>query len=473
MLFCVKTPINKLYVFGLALLLAVTLAGCSGSKDTKAETPDPSIVTPDPDPDPGPTPEEIAAMTAAALTKAEAINQEALGSATLPFHSAAIDENYTVTAERQDGAVTVKIAIPGAAMDDPEFMRADALPAIEDWDGSMYALGPNDDGETEIVGVYTDIAAPDPTDFGSVYTLNVSTNTDNDDPQVTNEALRVTTANLSKIMSAGFSAPSEAVAVLTFYEDDAGTENIDEAAEVMGTYDSLPGTYRCAESPVCTVNIDAEGELTAISNGWAFIPAPGPTVDVPDADYLYYGFWVKKTEKDGATTYNAVQTFAGARGIDAYRREDMLQVRGNASYEGGAAGVYVKNSLASDGEIDTATSGTFKADVSLMANFGGEDVAVNKQYSIEGSASNFVLSGGEENAWSVNLKADFGSTNNEFTGTADGGGAEAAWNATFYGAPAENTPDGRAKVAPPSLAGEFNVNFLNGHAAGAFGAHRQ
>ena len=249
MLFCVKTPINKLYVFGLALLLAVTLAGCSGSKDTKAEMPDPPIVMPDL----GPTPEEIAAMTAAALTKAEAINQEALGSATLPFHSAAIDENYTVTAERQDGAVTVKIAIPGAAMDDPEFMRADALPAIEGWDGSMYTLGPNDDGETEIVGVYTDIAASKPTDFGSVYTLNVSTNTDNDDPQVTNEALRVTTANLSKIMSAGFSAPSEAVAVLTFYEDDAGTENIDEAAEVMGTYDSLPGTYRCAESPVCTV----------------------------------------------------------------------------------------------------------------------------------------------------------------------------------------------------------------------------
>ncbi len=30
MLFCVKTPINKLYVFGLALLLAATLAGCGG-----------------------------------------------------------------------------------------------------------------------------------------------------------------------------------------------------------------------------------------------------------------------------------------------------------------------------------------------------------------------------------------------------------------------------------------------------------
>ena len=467
MLFCVKTPINKLYVFGLALLLAVTLAGCSGSKDTKAEMPDTPIVMPDL----GPTPEEIAAMTAAALTKAEAINQEALGSATLPFHSAAIDENYTVTAERQDGAVTVKIAIPGAAMDDPEFMRADALPAIEGWDGSMYTLGPNDDGETEIVGVYTDIAAPKPTDFGSVYTLNVSTNTDNDDPQITNEALRVTTADLSNIMSAGFSATG--AAVLTFNDDNMGTENIDEAAEVMGTYDSVPGTYRCTESPVCTVTLNAEGELTAISNGWAFIPAAGPTVDVPDADYLYYGFWVKKTEKDGATTYNAVQTFAGARGIDAYLREDMLQVRGTASYEGGAAGVYVKNSLASDGEIDTATSGAFTADVSLMVNFGGNDVAVNKQYSIEGSASNFVLSGGEENAWSVNLKADFGSTNNEFTGTADGGGAEAAWNATFYGGPAENTPDGRAKVAPPSLAGEFNANFPNGHAAGAFGAHRQ
>ena len=137
--------------------------------------------------------------------------------------------------------------------------------------------------------------------------------------------------------------------------------------------------------------------------------------------------------------------------------------------------MYVKNSLTSDGEIDTATSGTFTADVSLTAHFGGDDVAANKQYSIEGSASNFALSGGEENAWSVNLKADFGSTDNEFTGTANGGGDEAAWNGTFHGAggDTEADDDGNAKNQPTVVVGEFNAHFSNGHVAGAYGARKQ
>ena len=65
-----------------------------------------------------------------------------MGTTTAPFDSATASENYTVTAEHADGAVAVKIAIPGAAMDDPEFMRADALPAIEGWDGSMHHARP-------------------------------------------------------------------------------------------------------------------------------------------------------------------------------------------------------------------------------------------------------------------------------------------------------------------------------------------
>ena len=76
-------------------------------------------------------------------------------------------------------------------------MRADDAAEIHDegWDGSMYTLrGPNDDGETEIVGVYTDIAAPKPTEFVkvAVYTYLTSPPTRTTiDPQVTTEALRV------------------------------------------------------------------------------------------------------------------------------------------------------------------------------------------------------------------------------------------------------------------------------------------
>ena len=35
-----------------------------------------------------------------------------------------------------------------------------------------------------------------------------------------------------------------------------------------------------------------------------------PRSYVADAEYLRYGFWLKKTTKDGATTYNEVETFA-------------------------------------------------------------------------------------------------------------------------------------------------------------------
>ena len=574
MLFCANTSINKLYAFGLTLLLAATLAGCGGGSGGGADTTDPPVTTPDSALQMAADAAEaasmaaataagntsdhaaaaaekmkadaaaaaaataaaaaqtaadagdlataqaeqakaeaakadaeaamaaaamlasdamaaemmagVAAKTKAAGTKAAAIDAEAMGSTTAPFDSATASENYTVTVEHKDGAVAVKLAIPGAAMDDPEFMRADALPATEGWDGSMHALGPNDDGETEIVGVYTDIAAPKPTEFAMVHSLDVSTNTDNDTPQTTNEALSITggqSGNSGMMASPGFSASG--AGTLTFnakVDDNPGTTDVDESAdayEIMGTFAGAPGAIRCngSSGSTCTVTLDADGKVTDASTGWIFTPDAGATVDVADADYLYYGFWVKKTEgEDGAITYNAVQTFAGAVGIDEFPRSGMVFVRGTASYQGGAAGVYMKKAFTSDGELDTATSGAFTADVNLMAYFGGDDVAVNKKYSVEGSVSNFALSGGEENAWSVNLKADFGQSDNAFSGTANGGGAEAMWNGTFYGA-AENTPatddDANTNLAPPSVAGEFNAHFSNGHVAGAFGAHRQ
>ena len=580
MYFCVKTPISKLYVFGLALLLAVTLAGCSGS-DSKGGAVDPMDTGPDPAlqmaadvaqaaadaADAAAAAAEMAAantskhdaasmdkanadtaalaartaatearaaalaaqvaadngdlatahveqgkaeaarmtaeteqgnaetamadaamavadaieavmqmaVTEAAKTKAEAINAEAMGSDTAPFDSETVAENYTVTAEHTDGAVAVNIAIPGAAMDAPAFMRVDALPPMEGWNGGMNTLGPNDDGETEIVGVYTDITPPKPTAFATVYELDVSTDTGNDTPQATNEALAINQGDLAvvgRVKSDSFTA--NGAAVLTYAMDDSSTPDVDEAFEAEGFYADAPGTYKCSGGANCTVTLDANGKITAISNGWIFTPAAGATVDVPDADYLYYGFWVKKTDKDGATTYNEVQTFAGAMGISEFNRTHMLEVRGTANYVGGAAGVYMRKTFATDGKIVLATSGTFTADVSLMANFGGDDVPANEHYSIEGSISNFALSGGEENAWGVNLKAGFGKTDNAFSGTANGGGAEAVWNGIFYGG-GGNTPepgDGTAKVSPESVAGEFNAHFTNGHVAGGYGAHR-
>ena len=44
-------------------------------------------------------------------------------------------------------------------------------------------------------------------------------------------------------------------------------------------------TYKCngAAGTRCTVNLDADGAIIAISDGWIFTPDTGETVDVADA----------------------------------------------------------------------------------------------------------------------------------------------------------------------------------------------
>ena len=83
-----------------------------------------------------------------------------------------------------------------------------------------------------------------------------------------------------------------------------------------------------------------------------------------DADYLHYGFWLKKTtDADGATTYNEVETFAEATGFAATVGDGLDDVTGTAMYKGGSVGVYVKNVLDDQANIVSATSGHFSADV--------------------------------------------------------------------------------------------------------------
>ena len=75
-----------------------------------------------------------------------------------------------------------------------------------------------------------------------------------------------------------------------------------------------------------------------MSDGWTFTPDADETVDVPDANFLNYGFWLKKTtDEDGELTYNEVETFAGASaGLPA--SGSVGDVTGSASYDGEAVG---------------------------------------------------------------------------------------------------------------------------------------
>ncbi len=580
MLFCVKTPINKLYVFGMALLLAATLAGCGGGGGGSASNGDgDTMTTPEPTEAQKLAAAKTAAMTAyeaakmalaavmddashdmdsyskaeealaeakaanaiaqaattstvaedaqasvetardkvvmyagmvtAAATKAadrvvqEAKNKEAGTKETAIAAEAAqatddgaggedATTDHTIAISRDRDGTEVNITVAGAADDAPKFMQAMDLGSGR----TMHtrAMAADDDGNVmeEVVIVSTDIEAPSPTAFAMVtgQALNARDLDDTEDADGDgtpgNDFTALTIAagaddvNLPKIMSPAFVAATGDTVTHTFDFDDPATTDADEdeADEVAGTYNGAMGTYRCNGAAACTVTLDGDGEITAITGDWVFTPAAGATSDVPDSDYLHYGFWLKKTtDADGAVTYNEVETFAGS---SVAASGDVNAVLGSATYEGGAVGVYVKNVYNSDRTLDVATSGHFTADVSLMATFGQVPVsatdttgtiAPNLLNTVSGTIDNFMLSGDEENEWSVALQGAITPGDGTASGTAKGGVGDGSFSATFHG-DVTAAADGTVPQ-PGSVVGEFNAEFTNGSVAGGFGARKQ
>ena len=415
----------------------------------------------------------IVAKTAEAGTKAEALTAEAEQTTVAGLGGSGVD-TVTMDITRPRSGTVVKItdtALPED--DDPMFALYKDLG--EGRTMHTRKMEADEDGNVveEVVIVSTDIAAPKATPFamveGQALRVNPKTN-DEDDFRSITVAAGTDGVNLPKIMSAAFTAGTKAE--LTFDSNDTATDDEDEAFETVGTYNGAMGTYRCDGTAECTVNID-DGKISGIGEGWVFTPNKGVTSDVPDADYLNYGFWLKKTtDEDGVLTYNEVETFAGS----SLGASNVSAVEGSATYNGGATGVYVKNVHKSDGTLDTATAGHFTADANLKAHFGGESVAVVLHDTITGTIDNFALSGEEENAWSVALKSDmFTADNGTASGTANGGGAEGAFSATFHGSTAaydhdDNIDTPEIRRQPSSVVGEFDANFSNGSVAGGFGA---
>ena len=367
-----------------------------------------------------------------------------------------------------------EVEIEDSAMagdDDPKFAQAMDL-----GDGLTMHVRDNGDGEEEVVMVSTDIDAPKATAFAMVHMLDANPN---DATPPVDQSLEIDVGNLAMIATDGITATGAGeITVPAAVADDENTMDMDDltvaAFETAATFNGAMGTLKCAGTSPCTVTLDGDGKITEVGNGWQFTPAEGATVDVADTDYLYYGFWLMRTaQEDGSTEYNEVETFAMSS-LPASTGSDLDDVEGSASYAGGATGVYVKNVHASDGTIETATSGHFTADVSLMAYFGGDDVAVNKQNKVTGTIDNFMLAGGEENAWSVALAGERGDNANTISGTANGGGAAGTFSGTYHGETPETEADDddNARVAPGAVVGEFGANFSNGSVAGAFGARK-
>ena len=450
---------------------------------------------------PGPSEEEIAAATKAAGTKRAAIMAESSqGPGQTPTNDdaglggsasdgTAVD-TYSMTIERDSDGTTVKITdSANAGDDDPKFAQTMDLGGGTTMHSR--AMEADDDGNVveEVVMVSTDIEAPKATAFAMVtgQALNardLDTGVDaDDDGDMTNDYTALTLiavgadgANLSKVMAAAFD-PVANVPSKSFAIDDATTTSMDEAFETSGTYNGASGTYRCNGTVACTATY-ADGKLASLTGDWVFTPDAGATSDVPDADFLHYGFWLKKTtDDDGVVTYNEVETFADS---EATATPSTTNITGKATYSGGALGVYVHSVTKPDGTEASATSGHFTADAELTAYFGQvlsdpDDpsspgtIAPNLLNKISGTINNFMLSGHDQGpGWSVTLEpsAITPADASVAPGVAKGGGDEGSYSATFHGG---DDTSGSA-VQPTSVVGEFNAFFSNGSVAGAFGA---
>ena len=408
-----------------------------------------------------------AAANKVALTKKAAITSEGDATNTAndvrPFDGA---NAYDTTDGADNTATNYRIQIKHDG--GPKVTVTDgALPADND---PMYAqvatfgngqmLVRNIGTDRKIIVLHTDIEAPDQVAFSSEYTLTVDRDTDT----TANDTYAVLATDNGKIASSSF--PSGASTSRTYVEYDADTAT-GRASQFSGTFDGASGMFRCVASGGCTVSTDAMGKFNALTAAqWEFTPNAGATVAKPDGDYLTYGFWLDTKTKDGnVTQYETVQTFASSS-LDP--STGLSTVTGTATYDGHAAGVYVHESKKEDGTLDTAMSGRFTADVSLKAYF--DATTTRTADTIEGTISNFDLDGGPDNTWNVNLSAASIDTDTGFTGNASGmTGDNGSLSGRFHGTgdADDNT------VAPPVLVGEFNANFVNGTAAGAFGARKQ
>ena len=348
------------------------------------------------------------------------------------------------------GGVSVTVtAVPVG----PVFEFLDSTPLDDVW--SRAGLQGSETGSTEHITVYTNIENPR-RPFGSVYTL------DEDNALIVDFA-----AHSMRVLSSGFPLPN-------FHRVYANAEEL----SFPGTFHGVAGTYECT-TPPCTVSTANDGMISLPGDTWTFTPdsdqAGEIMIDLPDTDHLYFGWWLKEPA-DAEGTY-AFRTFSG--GTDPFTVGDKFtsghtdRLLGTASYQGRAASQYVTKDF-TGGVLSGGTAGVFTATALLTANFGGDDIAVNDQFNIRGSVTEFmdVASGRSLEGWSVTLnKVDLAAGSASFggapgdttTATLGGVSGTGTWEGAFFG----NT---RADGKPGSVAGVFDAHLPAAHISGGFGA---
>ncbi len=250
------------------------------------------------------------------------------------------------------------------------------VPAIKDWVGEKYTL--TEGVDTYEAYIYGDMAE------GSLKTLKEK----HDEYDETTGVLpwaEVLRSSGSRIGRTGFGITA---GYKTYPPDNPGGTEV----TIKGTYLGVPGTYRCVPNKGyrCAAYLYVENNddkeaivLTGqqIENEgyrndnvtWTF-KADDPKAKVRQADavgWSMYGWWIKKSSDTGTLTASAFYDIRSGSVTGVDRTNVPQQIHGDATYEGGAAGLYALYSNPSSGH----DAGQFVADARFEANFDTDKVS--------------------------------------------------------------------------------------------------
>ncbi|MDE2813309.1 MAG: hypothetical protein OXM01_09805, partial [Gemmatimonadota bacterium] len=344
---------------------------------------------------------------------------------------------------------------------DPDAVELEAgasAGALGSWNGMSYS---HMDAGTKVSNeamVWTNRGAPEVEAFGEKHTL-------------TDGAL--TTLNPALVMADTFThSGTQAHAV----------PERSDAVYVQGTYDGAPGTYRCAGTDCSSTN-NGSGAPSALGGTWTFTPDTGAMASTPDANYLYFGWWLRKDDGDPTSAsafFGEVGDVEGGGTI-----ADPSTVTGSATYSGNAAGKFAINN-----PLGGSNAGHFTADVMLTAKFGAN--AAPNNGGVSGMIDNFMANDASV-PWSVKLNRAWWSTGGAFGGVdqdTDAAGIQLAntvWSIDGNAAPASGNWNGMmhdealapaaasdGSNVPTAAVGVFQSMFGSTHTmVGAFGATKQ
>ncbi|MCY4348975.1 MAG: hypothetical protein OXC25_03895, partial [Thiotrichales bacterium] len=148
--------------------------------------------------------------------------------------------------------------------------------------------------------------------------------------------------------------------------------------ETAGSIAGASGTFTCASGGVAAPEANPAPPANAcgvtnqnthfVFNGpWVFTPNRGATIQVDDAEYMYFGWWARQTNPNNSAGTWTFRTFHGpAANGNRSTADEVARLSGTVTYKGPAVGQYSFFQPLGGGH---SHYGEFTANATLTANF--------------------------------------------------------------------------------------------------------